>query len=199
MTNISKAAIFYSMTLAQSVAVSLFVAPVLGTWDTFILNAGVTLVFCLGEEIGWRGYLLPKLTALGLRPALLVSGLLQAIWHVPFIVFTAFYHGDGNAWIVVPLFLTTMTIAGVLFGYIRLASGSVWPPVIAHGMFNVYWTMFNAITVASSPLAYEYLAGESGLLTLAAVVLSAWILIRRMEDPRKGITAFIDAPRPTTA
>jgi uncharacterized protein len=158
-----------------------------GPWDRFALNAVIALFVCFGEEIGWRGYLLPKLMPLGHRAALLLSGLLQAIWHVPFIVFTVFYHGDGNAWIVVPMFLLTMTIAGVLFGYLRLASGSVWPAVIAHAVFNIYWSMFNAVTVSDTPLAYEYLAGENGILTLLAVAVAAVIFIRRMENPRSGI------------
>jgi uncharacterized protein len=158
-----------------------------GPWDRFVLNLSVALVVCFGEEIGWRGYLLPKLMPLGHRTALLLSGLLQAIWHVPFIVFTVYYHGDGNAWIVVPLFLATMSVAGVLFGYLRLASGSVWPAVIAHAVVNVYWSMFNAVTLTDTPLAYEYLAGESGILTLTGVAIAAVWLIRRMENPKSGI------------
>jgi uncharacterized protein len=158
-----------------------------GPWDQFTINLAITIVFCFGEEIGWRGYLLPKLMVLGHRPALLITGLLQAIWHVPFIVFTVFYHGDGNVWIVVPLFLMTMTIAGVLFGYLRLASGSVWPAAIAHAVFNIYWGLFNKVTITDSPIAYEYLAGESGVLTLVIVAIAAAWFIRRMEDPKSGI------------
>jgi membrane protease YdiL (CAAX protease family) len=36
----------------------------------------------------------------------------------------------------VPLFLAVLTAAGVLYGYLRDASGSLWPVVIAHGTFN---------------------------------------------------------------
>ncbi|WP_421762118.1 type II CAAX prenyl endopeptidase Rce1 family protein [Devosia sp.] len=153
------------------------------------LNFGVGLVVCLGEEAGWRGYLLPRLLPLGQRTALLLSGLMQAVWHLPFIVFTTVYHGDGNQWIIVPLFLATMTIAGILFGYLRLASKSTWPAVIAHSVFNTYWTLFGAFTVAASPLAFEYLAGESGVITLVAVAFSAWVLIRRLERPQGSIPA----------
>jgi membrane protease YdiL (CAAX protease family) len=167
----------------------------LGSPIDMAINIAVTMLFCFGEEIGWRGYLLPKLMGLGHRKALLLSGLMQAIWHLPFIIFTGLYHGEGNTWIIVPLFLSTMTIAGILFGYLRIVSKSTWPAVIAHAVFNVYWTAFGAFSIATSPLAFEYLAGESGLLTLAAVAVSAWILIRRMENPRSGIVISTDAPR----
>ncbi|MEO6012723.1 MAG: CPBP family intramembrane glutamic endopeptidase [Devosia sp.] len=151
----------------------------------FLLNVAISffmgLVLCLGEEIGWRGYLLPKLLPYGRTFAMVVTGLLQALWHVPFLVFTTVYHGEGNALLTVPLFVMTMTIAGILFGYLRIAGKSTWPAAIAHSIFNSYWTMFNALTVAASPLAFEYLAGESGVLTLIGVIVSASFLIRRLD------------------
>lgn len=171
----------------------------IGAPTDIAINFAVTMLFCFGEEIGWRGYLLPKLMTLGHRNALLLSGLMQAIWHLPFILFTSFYHGGGNTWIIVPLFLSTLTIAGILFGYLRIATKSTWPAVIAHAVFNVYWVTFGLLSIATSPLAFEYLAGESGVLTLAAVALSAWVLIRRMEHPRNGIVISTDAPRLATA
>jgi uncharacterized protein len=146
-----------------------------------LLNTAAGLVLCVGEEAGWRGYLLPRLLPLGRRTALLLSGLMQAVWHLPFIVFTSTYHGEGNLWLILPLFLSTMTVAGILFGYLRLTSNSTWPAVIAHAVFNTYWTLFATITVATSPLAFEYLAGESGVITLVAVAISAVVLVRRME------------------
>lgn len=146
-----------------------------------LMNFGMAVLFCLGEEIGWRGYLLPKLQRYGTTAALLITGLLQGLWHVPFIVFTQFYHGGGNVWIVVPLFLMTMTVAGVFFGYLRLAGQSTWPAAIAHAAFNAYWNVFAAITVAASPLAFEYLAGESGLLTLLGTSLAGAYLVFRLQ------------------
>jgi membrane protease YdiL (CAAX protease family) len=154
------------------------------------MNFGVALIFCLGEEIGWRGYLLPKLQRYGTTAALLITGFLQAVWHLPFIVFTVFYHGDGNVWIVVPLFVSTMTVAGVFFGYLRIAGKSTWPAAIAHAAFNAYWNVFAAITVASSPLAFEYLAGESGLLTLLGTAIAAIVLVRRLD--RKTTPAAVE-------
>lgn len=156
-----------------------------------LINFGVGLVLCIGEETGWRGYLLPKLMGLGLKPALLLSGMLQGLWHVPFIVFTAVYHSDGNPWIVVPLFISTMSVAGVLFGYLRVKSGSTWPAVLAHAIFNTYWTLFNAVTVGATILATEYLAGETGLFTLVGVVVSATILVRQREGRSTVASAFL--------
>jgi membrane protease YdiL (CAAX protease family) len=76
--------------------------------------AAVALTQSLREEIGWTGYLLPRLRSLDLRRAMFVRGLGQGLWHVPLILLTASYHPAGNRVVVVGLFLATMTVAGFL-------------------------------------------------------------------------------------
>jgi uncharacterized protein len=138
------------------------------------------VLFGLSEEIGFRGYLLPHLMAMGRTRALLLSGFLHGVWHLPIMLMTPYYHNEGNPWIVVPLFLLTLTMAGVFYGYLRLTSESTWPAAIAHGTLNTLWNQFSMLTVAvGSPLLLEYLAGESGLLTLiGTAVLAGWLLYR---------------------
>ena len=135
----------------------------------------------LGEELGWRGYLLPKLLFLGPRRGVLLSGLLHGLWHLPLILLTPYYHNMGNLLITLPLFLATFTLAGVFYGYMRLTTGSVWPAAIAHRALNVFWSRFTAITVTTSPLLVEYLAGEAGLLTLIGIAIVATVLLARLE------------------
>ncbi len=140
-------------------------------------------LFALGEEIGWRGYLLPKLLGLGRVRAVLVVGLLHGIWHLPMIFLTSFYHGDGNRLIVVPLFLLTLTVGGIFYGYLRLNTNSLWPVALAHGAFNTVWGALAAVTVPTSALWMEYLSGESGVITLVLAVIAAVFLLRRLMSP----------------
>jgi len=147
------------------------------------LVASIVIVslFAFVEEIGWRGYLLPHLSSLGRGRALLLSGFLHGVWHLPILLLTPYYHSLGNPWIVAPLFLATLTLAGVLYGYLRLATGSVWPATIAHGAYNAFWNKFTLMTVAvSSPVTLEYLAGESGVLPLIAIAVVAAYLGYRL-------------------
>jgi membrane protease YdiL (CAAX protease family) len=167
----------------------------------------VTLTFSLGEEIGWRGYLLPKLVA-GLGPlrGMLLTGLLHGGFHLPIILLTPFYHPDGNRLIIVPLFLLTFTVAGLLYGWLRLTTGSVWPASLAHSAHNYFWALFGSMTVATSPLATEYLAGETGVLPIIGYgLLSAW-LVRRLSvawrAPRGAApppAVLVTADRPVSA
>ena len=142
-----------------------------------ILIASLTL--SLGEELGWRGYLLPHLATLGTRRAAVLSGLLHACWHLPLILLTTLYHADGNRLIVLPLFVATVTVAGMFFGYLRLSTNSVWPASLAHSVHNELMNLFPAFAVFASPLANEYFAGDSGLLVaIGYATLGGWLLYR---------------------
>ena len=136
-----------------------------------------TLTFALWEEIGMRGYLLPKLLPLGRTRALLLVGLVHATWHMPLIFLTPLYHTAGNRLIVVSLFVGTIVAASFVFGYLRIYTGSVWPASIAHAVHNAAWGTLAAFTLTSSPVVVnEYLAGDNGILILVTTVLGAvWI------------------------
>src|SRR5262245_35357399 len=165
--------------------VASFAMPAGGGLAMQPLNIAFTLLFVLGEEIGWRGYLLPHLSALGRRRALLLSGLLHGIWHLPVLLLTPYYHHAGNPLIVMPLFLAGLTFTGVFYGQLRLTTGSVWPAAIAHTAGNSLSTAFTALTITASPLAFEYLVGESGILTVIGLaVVAAWILYRHGQPTR---------------
>ena len=138
------------------------------------------LVLAMGEEIGWRGYMLPRLlAAAGVLPAMLVVGFLHGVWHMPLLLGTPYYHGAGNPVVVVPMFLATLTLAGVVFGWLRLASGSVWPVAVAHAAWNFVWNILAEMTQGPSD-TLEYVAGESGILPLAGLVVVAALLMRRL-------------------
>ena len=147
------------------------------------------LLGALGEEVGWRSYLLPHLMSLGRTRAMLVTGFLHGVWHLPVMLLTPFYHGLGDRFIVVPLFLLSITAAGVFYGYLRLTSNSVWPAAIAHRAVNTFWDQLATLTVPVSPLALEYLAGESGVFTLIGIVLVAGCLLYRLNQQQAAPVA----------
>jgi hypothetical protein len=55
----------------------------------------------------------------------------------------------------------------------------MWPAALAHGAGNSFWSTLSGLTVTTSPLVLEYLAGESGILPLLGlVVVAGWVLYR---------------------
>jgi uncharacterized protein len=152
----------------------------------------LTLTFSLAEEIGIRGYLLPKLLSLGRTRALALSGLVFSTWHMPLIFLTPFFP-IGNALISVPLFYATVVAASFVYGYLRLYTGSVWPASLAHAVHNAAWGSLGAFTVTSYPvLVNKYLVGDFGVLILVGAVIGALWLNRRLmkgdpDEPRPGV------------
>ena len=154
------------------------VSPII-SWLVFQV---VVLVLSLSEEIGIRGYLLPKLLPMGRKRALLVSGLVWATWHMPLIFLTSFLP-VGNKLIAIPLFYATIIAASFYFGYLRIYSGSVWPPTIAHAVHNVAWGPMSMLTVTAYPvLVNYYLVGDFGILIAIGAAVAA-VLVGRLVHP----------------
>ena len=155
------------------------------------IGLGISSALAIGEEIGFRGYLLPRLAQLRTTKALLLSGLLHAIWHFPLMLLTPVYPILGNWLIVGPIILLTLTSAGVFYGYLQLTSKSVWPSTLAHGVINTAFDFFRLFTITAVPLALEYLAGETGVLTLAATALCAGMILYRLRQRRGALAVRV--------
>jgi len=166
------------------------------TWATipaeFLVQLVITTLFALGEEIGFRAYLLPRLMHLGATRALLLSGLLHGLWHFPLMLLTWYFPIHGSWLVIGPTTTLTLVAAGVYYGYLQITSGSVWPATLAHGTINTLLNFFKMFTITSSPVALEYLAGETGVLTLLVTSLMAGALLYRLRQRR--VTLAIPLP-----
>lgn len=121
-------------------------------------------------------YLLPSLLGLGTWPATLLTGALHGLWHFPVILLTPYYHGAGSQWIVLPEFLLVLTLAGVLYGYLRLSTASLWPAILLHASVNESIAFYALHTRPTDPALLEYWGGESGVYAIVAILLVViWI------------------------
>jgi len=148
-----------------------------------LLNLLIIVPLVVGEEIGFRGYLLPRLRELESTKAVVISGFLHGTWHLPLILLTSFYLTEGNRLLTIPLFLMLLTAAGVMYGVLRLTTDSLWPSVIFHATFNAFLGVFATLTVARSPMTV-YIIGESGVLTLAVTAGVAFWFLQRWLNTR---------------
>jgi len=182
-----------------------FIMPVGGILNAlinFLIQVVIlALTFALAEEVGIRGYLLPKLLPLGRRRALFLSGIVWATWHMPLILLTPVFP-VGNKLISLPLFYGTIVAASFFYGYLRIYTGSVWPTSIAHAVHNAAWGVLGAFTATSSAvLVNKYLVGDYGLLILVGAVIGAVLvgrLLRRGMDEAQEAGAVPEVP-PTLA
>jgi membrane protease YdiL (CAAX protease family) len=89
-------------------------------------NVGALVTF--GEEFGWRGYLLPRLMPLGQNWAILLSGVIWAVWHLPLNLL----YGVNGGLQGFPFWLVWTIGLGAVLGWLRLRARSVWPAAIMH-------------------------------------------------------------------
>jgi membrane protease YdiL (CAAX protease family) len=166
----------------------------------FVIAFVVSSVFILGEEIGWRGYLLPRIQQLtSRRRAAVVTGLFHGAFHLPLILIATTYDEHGSRWIVAPAAVITIAAGGVFYAYLRDRSGSVWPVAIAHNAANTMFTIGAGAVVASSEADLAYVAGESGLATLGSVVIVAGLMLATAKVWRNDRPVGAPEPEPASA
>jgi len=183
---------FFAYGMAWSIGLAHFVGPQLSR-DSVGVHFGGTPVaqFCkflivmltvgglwscksaAGEEIGWRGYMLTRLIDGGIPAPIFVSGVVWALWHTPLIL-SGQYAAGPRPMLSAVLFVCDVVAMGYIFAWLRLSSGSIWPCIWAHGVWNaVIQGPFDMSTRGDSVWV-----GESGTLTVIVVIAFALVLYR---------------------
>jgi membrane protease YdiL (CAAX protease family) len=107
-----------------------------------LLTATVGLVGktsrAFGEEIGWRGFLVPELSkVVGFTGVSVISGLMWAAYHFPVLLFGD-YNKGAPAWYSLTCFTLMVVADSFILAWITLRSRSLWPAAILHGSHNLF-------------------------------------------------------------
>ncbi|MDO5728089.1 MAG: type II CAAX endopeptidase family protein [Actinomycetaceae bacterium] len=132
-----------------------------------IASFTINVIPALGEEIGWRGWLLPRLlNHFGAWSAIGISGVMWGIWHAP-VILLGYNYPDTPGWLALIAMTIMCTIIGGIIGWLRLRGGSVWPAAIAHSTLN-----------AAAGIYVLFMAEDTSVNTLHASVLgwTGWII-----------------------
>lgn len=139
---------------------------------TVLVAPFLNLPLYLGEELGWRGFLTPRLALIG-RPGVLVTGLIWGLWHLPLILLG---HNYGTQPLLGMLIWLPLCMAlSVLLTALRNLGGAIWPAALAHGALNQLATLLTGTLLVGArftPLV-DGAAGLAGLLvfgTAASIV-----------------------------
>ena len=94
----------------------------------------------LGEEVGWRGFLYPRLKErFGTARGRLLGGAIWGVWHWPVMIFAGYNYGTAywGAPVLGPLLFCVICIAlGTVIDYLYEKTDCIWIPALAHGAFN---------------------------------------------------------------
>lgn len=132
------------------------------------------LLTATGEEIGWRGFLVPALNErIGLNRALLVTGLFWCLWHFPLLIWGGYMEGQSLLYSLIAFVLCIFPV-GVICGLLAIESGSMWPCAFLHAAHNNYdQAVFDIITKGEDKLYY---VSETGIYTIICVWICAAVM-----------------------
>lgn len=159
--------------------VMLFLIAFNGTLGLVIAFGG------LGEELGWRGFLVPELYKhVDFTKTTLISGTIWAIYHWPLLILLMGPRLGVSPWVMLPISLVAGIGLSTIMAWLRLRSGSVWTAVIFHMALNVHTQgFFENLTIETSWLT-NYVSGEHGLmLALVSAAVGYWFWRIRAEIP----------------
>ncbi|MEL1136045.1 type II CAAX endopeptidase family protein [Desulfitobacterium sp. THU1] len=143
-----------------------------------LLGPVVNIIPTLGEELGWRGYLLPKLRELySDRAALVITGVIWGIWHLPVIVMGHNYGTEyiGYPWLGILAMIIFCVVLGIVEGYATIKMDSAIPAAMIHSTVNAGAALPVYLTVSG----YNPLLGPAmtGLLGGIPWILVALVLL----------------------
>jgi membrane protease YdiL (CAAX protease family) len=193
---------FFNRGFVDNVTESFGLGP-LPDWLSIILYFLLTATFAvirdtatvIGEEIGWRGFLVPELAKnRSFAATAAITGLIWAFWHYPVVLF-ADYKSDTPVWFYLPLLTIMLPILTFVWTWLRLKSRSIWPCVILHASHNTFiQSFFDPLTVHNKRTNYVANEFGAGILILSIVMA---IYFWRRRDEVEGLSSAITKSEPT--
>lgn len=138
----------------------------------------------LGEEIGWRGFLVPALfeaTNRNFTATALLNAVIWACWHAPIIFFSSYNNPGVPRWYSFGCFVVLNLGGATIADWFRLRSGSLWTGVLLHNAHNIFvQQIFTPLTVNTGKT--QYFIDEFGIvLPLVMLSFAIYFWTRRKE------------------
>jgi membrane protease YdiL (CAAX protease family) len=172
-----------SLTKSMHLGGSPWISIVIGIFLTGTYGLIRSVSAALGEEIGWRGFLVPELSkTTSFTATSLISGIIWSLWHYPVLIF-ADYNAGTPTWYGLTCFTVMVISISFVFAWMRIKSGSLWTAAILHGSHNLYvQAIFTPLTRDTGKT--KWFIDEFGcVLPLVAVAFAIYFWTKRRELP----------------
>jgi membrane protease YdiL (CAAX protease family) len=140
---------------------------------SLIAGPTISLLFNLGEELGFRGFLVRETQALGFMGSNLIVGLIQGIWTLPLFIYAMPDLGAISLNLVLVTFGYFVALAFPM-AYFSLKSGSIYSSAIFVSVFSFVNTLSVFFIWGEDP----YLAGPKGLIGILVLLAITFFIIR---------------------
>lgn len=143
----------------------------------FILTASVGFMMLLpsvlGEEIAWRGLLVPELAkSMNFTQVALISGFIWSIFHWPLMVKGLYGNNVTPVYYQLVVFSVYIMASSIIMTYLRYKTNSLWTAVVFHMSGNVFLQkVFSPLTTDNSTSAWY--VDEFGLVLAAVTSIAA--------------------------
>lgn len=139
----------------------------------------------LGEEIGWREYLLPRqIKRYGVRKAVLLNSFLWGMAHLPLIYFGFNYSAETPfaPWSSMAMMTLVCMTLGIIFSYVTIISGNCMYCAVIHGAVNVIGEI-PVLLMADGKLGNSGLLGPNptGLISMLPLIVLAAVMFVRLD------------------
>ncbi len=149
--------------------------------ENMLIFAPINAIFSIGEEFGWRAYLLQKLMYRfgSARNAAVLVGLVWGVWHMP-LIYLGYANNVGvsassrDMILFMLMYPISTTLTSILLSWATLRSGSMWPAALGHatelGVGGIAMGMLKGpfnLLVSPNP---QSLIGNLGYIALALVL-----------------------------
>jgi membrane protease YdiL (CAAX protease family) len=140
------------------------------------------MLSALGEEVGWRGLLVPELSkANSFTGTALISGAIWALWHYPLVLLGVYGNQGVPVWFGLICFTVMILGASFVFAWMRLRSGSLWTACLLHANHNFFIQNVYSLLTRGNALT-PYFADEFGIMLAAVLVVTAYGFWRKRKD-----------------
>ena len=141
------------------------------------------LASALGEEIGWRGFLVPELfKRAGFTGAAFLGGVVWSCWHYPLLIWGD-YNSGTPTWYGLTCFTVMVISLSFIFAWMRLKSGSLWTGALLHASHNLYiQAILTPLTRNTGKTAW-YIDEFGAVLPAVTLLFAVYLWTRRKELP----------------
>jgi membrane protease YdiL (CAAX protease family) len=143
-----------------------------------------------GEELGWRGYALPRLQErYNALTASLILGVLWFAFHVPIMFIPGSVAGSQTLDTALPFLIGVLAMSVFITWIFNSTSGSMLPIMLLHGAYNTWPELF--MVIGGNP-ALGWLSPAISVL-LAAIIVLVFGPARLSRKPATKLS--LEAPR----
>lgn len=184
--------IFYDSDFIKETASSMGVSHLSDGWVIIIyfLFTGTfglirTSANALGEEIGWRGFLVPELSKrYSYLKTSLITGLIWAAWHYDVLIFSDYNNGTP-VWFGLSCFTVMVVSSSFIYTWFRLKSDSIFPCMILHASHNLYIQRIFTPLTKSTDLTPWFIDEFGLILPIATTCFAVYFILNRHNLEKK--------------